>query len=243
MEVAEGVHRLPGGVVNFYLVVDRGGFVLVDAGVPGDWDLLGGVVRSLGSTPDGLEAVLLTHAHPDHTGFAERARSTTGAAVRVHEADAAVARSGKPPKNERGLSAYLLKREAYRTAISLVRRKGSKIVPIAEVATFADGEMLDLPGRPRAVHLPGHTAGSSALFLEERGVAITGDSLVTRNPLTGRAGPQISPAGLNQDSDQALRSLDRLATLPARVLLPGHGEAWTNGATEAVRLAKAAGPS
>jgi glyoxylase-like metal-dependent hydrolase (beta-lactamase superfamily II) len=56
-----------------------------------------------------------------------------------------------------------------------------------------------------------HAPGSAALFLESRRVLLTGDSLVTRNPLTGRIGPQIMPAGLNSDSSQALRSLDNLA--------------------------------
>jgi glyoxylase-like metal-dependent hydrolase (beta-lactamase superfamily II) len=34
-----------------------------------------------------LEAVLLTHAHSDHTGFAERARAESGARVWTHRAD------------------------------------------------------------------------------------------------------------------------------------------------------------
>ena len=36
------------------------------------------------------------------------------------------------------------------------------IVPIAEVSTFGDGETIDVPGRPRAVHAPGHTEGSAS---------------------------------------------------------------------------------
>src|SRR5260370_2160927 len=36
-EVAPGIHRLTGGVVNFYLVEQSGGLTLVDAGTPGDW--------------------------------------------------------------------------------------------------------------------------------------------------------------------------------------------------------------
>jgi glyoxylase-like metal-dependent hydrolase (beta-lactamase superfamily II) len=61
--------------------------------------------------------------------------------------------------------------------------------------------------------------------------------------LTGRVGPQIGPDGLNHDSDQAMRSLDRLAGLPADLVLPGHGEPWTDGIAEAVRLARLAGRS
>ena len=93
------------------------------------------------------------------------------------------------------------------------------------------------------VHLPGRTPGMSALFLEDRGVVLTGDALVTRNPLTGRRGPQIAPSGFNTDTNQAMRSLDTLGGVTADLVLPGHGEPWTEGVAEAVRLAKLAGRS
>jgi len=51
------------------------------------------------------------------------------------------------------------------------------------------------------------------------------------------------PSGLNRDTPQALRSLAALDWVAADVLLPGHGEPWTEGVAEAVRLARAAGRS
>jgi glyoxylase-like metal-dependent hydrolase (beta-lactamase superfamily II) len=243
MQVTEGVHRLTGGVVNFYLIEEGGRLLLVDAGAPGDWDRLVRGVADLGRGLDSLEAVLLTHAHSDHIGTAERARTTAGVPVWVHRDDEAMARSGKAPKNDGKTRSYLLRAEFYRTLFSLARRGATRIIPVAEVATFGDGEVLDLPGRPRAVHAPGHSPGSSALLLEGRRILLTGDVLATRNPLTGRPGPQIMPSGLNADTPQALRSLAALDGVPAEVLLPGHGEPWTGGTAEALRLARAAGPS
>jgi glyoxylase-like metal-dependent hydrolase (beta-lactamase superfamily II) len=243
MQVQEGIHRLTQGAVNFYLIEEGGRLLLVDAGAPGDWDLLVRTVADLGRRLDDLEAVLLTHAHADHIGTAERARTTTGARVWVHQADAAMASEGTPPKNDGKARSYLLRTEFYRTTFSLMRRGASRIIPVKEVATFADGETLDLPGRPRAVHAPGHTVGSAALLLEGRRVLLTGDVLATRNPLTGRVAPQIMPSGLNRDTAQALRSLAALDGVTADLLLPGHGEPWPEGTAEAVRLARAAGPS
>lgn len=243
MQIGEGVHRLTPGVCNFYLIEDGGKLVLVDAGAPRDWDLLVQTLPALGRRLEDLEAVLITHAHSDHTGFAERARTTTGAPVWIHQADAAVAKGAKPGKNDGKARSYLLRVEFYRTLFSLTRRGATKLIPIREVSTFADGEMLEVPGRPRVVHAPGHTPGSAALLLEGRRVLLTGDVLATRNPLTGRVGPQIMPSGLNRDTPQALGSLDVLDRLPADILLPGHGEPWTEGAAEAARLARAAGPS
>jgi glyoxylase-like metal-dependent hydrolase (beta-lactamase superfamily II) len=243
MQVKEGIHRLTQGVVNFYLIEEGGKLLLVDAGAPGDWDLLVRAVADLGRGLDDLEAVLLTHAHADHIGTAERARSTAGAPVWVHEADAGMATTGRSTKTDGRARSYLLRVEFYRTLFSLARRGATRIVPVREVATFTDGETLELPGRPRAVHAPGHSPGSAALLLEGRRVLLTGDVVCTRNPLTGRLGPQIMPSGLNADTPQALRSLAALDGVPADVLLPGHGEPWTDGAVEAVRLARAAGPS
>jgi glyoxylase-like metal-dependent hydrolase (beta-lactamase superfamily II) len=243
VQVGEGVHRLTAGVCNFYLIEDGGRLVLVDAGAPRDWDLLVRTLATLGHGLDDLDAVLITHAHSDHTGFAERARSTAGAPVWIHQAVAAVAKGAKPGKNDGKASSYLLRVEFYRTLFSLARRGATKMIPIREVSSFADGETLQVPGRPRVVHAPGHTPGSAALLLEGRRVLLTGDVLATRNPLTGRVGPQIMPSGLNRDTPQALRSLDVLGEIPADVLLPGHGEPWTDGAAEAARAAKVAGPS
>jgi glyoxylase-like metal-dependent hydrolase (beta-lactamase superfamily II) len=243
VQVAQGVHRVTGGVCNFYLVEEGGRLLLVDAGAPRDWDLLVRTLPALGRRLEDLEAVLVTHAHSDHTGFAERARSTTAAPVWIHEADAAVAKGAKPQKNDGRASRYLLRVEFYRTLFSLARRGATRLVPVEEVSTFGDGETLQLPGSPRVVHAPGHTPGSAALLLEGRRVLLAGDVLATRNPLTGRDGPQIMPSGLNRDTPQALRSLDVLERVPADVLLPGHGEPWTQGAAEAARLARVAGPS
>jgi glyoxylase-like metal-dependent hydrolase (beta-lactamase superfamily II) len=231
------------GVCNFYLVEEAGKLVLVDAGAPRDWDLLLRTLATIGRGPGDLDAVLITHAHSDHTGFAERARTSAAAPVWIHEADAAVAKGAKPGKNDGKASSYLLRVEFYRTTFSLVRRGATRMIPIAEVSTFADGETLDVPGRPRVVHAPGHTPGCAALLLEERRVLLSGDVLITRNPLTGQVGPQIMPSAFNRDTPQALRSLDALEAVPADVLLPGHGEPWTEGAGVAARLARQAGPS
>ena len=138
---------------------------------------------------------------------------------------------------------YLVRLEAYRTLFGLMRGGGSRIVPVAEVSTFADGETIDVPGRPRAVQAPGHTAGSCAVFFEATSALCSGDALVTRNPLTGRRGPQIMPSGLNQNSKQALESLALLEETRASVVLPGHGEPWRQGIDAAARAARAAGMS
>jgi glyoxylase-like metal-dependent hydrolase (beta-lactamase superfamily II) len=243
MEIAPGVHRLTNGISNWYMFEDGGKFVLADAGATRDWRLLLSTLQTLQQPLESVEAILLTHAHSDHTGFAEQARSEAGTTVYVHDADAEVAKTGKPPRTDGSYVPYLLMRESYRTLFGLMRHGGLRIIPVKEVSTFADGEMIDIPGHPRVVHMPGHTAGSAALWFESRSAVCTGDCLVTRNPMTGRRGPQIMPASLNVDTNGALNSLAALERVSAELVLPGHGEPWKHGAAEALRLAKLMGRS
>ena len=91
IEVAPGIRQLTNGISNWYLVDEGGSVTLVDAGKPADWAQLLSALRTLGRTLDAVDNVLLTHAHSDHTGFAERARAEAGATARVHVADAAAA--------------------------------------------------------------------------------------------------------------------------------------------------------
>ncbi len=241
MEVAPRVHRLTKGIVNWYLIEDGGKLTAIDAGAPHDWGHLLETLSALGRSLDDLEAVLITHAHRDHIGCAERIRTSAGASVRVHQADAPVALGGKAGKPERSLAHYLLKAQMWRTVLSLVPRGAGRLVPVREVSEFGDGETLDVPGRPTVAHTPGHTPGASALHLADRGVLFTGDGLVTMNPLTGRLGPQICPGGFNTSSQQAMDSLTRLEGLSASTILPGHGEPWTGGVGDALRLAREVG--
>ncbi len=247
MQVSEGIHRLTRGVTNFCLISESGKYTLVDAGTPADWAFFSRSLAELGGKLDDLDAVLLTHAHSDHTGFAERARTEAGARVWIHRADEEAARTGKAGKHDGKITSYLFRAAFYRTTFSLLRRGGGRMIPIAEVSAFADGEVIDVPGRPRAVHAPGHTPGhtpgSAAILLEGRRALLTGDVMATQNPLTGRLGPQIMPSGLNTDTGQALASLDALRGIDADLLLPGHGDPWTQGVAEAVQKARAAGPS
>lgn len=110
---------------------------------------------------------------------------------------------------------------------------------LSAAEAMKDGEILDVPGRPHVVHVPGHTPGEVALFLPERGVLLSGDTMVTLDLFSGRAGgPQLPHRLLNGDDLAARRSLDRLRELGRVTMLPGHGPAWTGLAAEAIESAR-----
>lgn len=243
MEVTSGIHRLTRGIANFYLIEQDSGLLLVDAGTPHDWGLFTSAVADLGYDLTDLDAVLLTHAHADHTGFAESARTTADSRVWIHHDDEHAVTTGEVAKPEGGIGRYIFKAQMYRTMLSLGRRGASKVVPVREVSTFADGDLLDVPGKPRVIHAPGHTRGSCALYLETKRTLLSGDVLATWNPLTGRSGPQIMPSAMNVDTTQAIDSLDALSGIPGQLLLPGHGDPWQGDLNSAISKARSAGRS
>jgi glyoxylase-like metal-dependent hydrolase (beta-lactamase superfamily II) len=237
--------RVGDGLVNFYVVVEGSALTLVDAGLPGHWRQLEAALGGIGRSVQDIRAVLVTHGHPDHFRLAERLRETAGADVWVHALDASILTSAhinRWPRPERGLLRYVgYGPRIFRGPLNLVRRGGLLIRAVQAVRTFQGGELLDIPGRPRAVHIPGHTRGSAAFVFEERGLVFTGDALVTIDDLTGGVGPRVLCRAFTQSSQQALTSLDRLRGLAADLLLPGHGEPWHGAPSDAVRIARQAG--
>jgi len=235
--VATGVHRLGTRLVNLYLVEEEGRFTLVDAGLPGYFGQVPAALDELGADLHDVEAVVLTHAHPDHVGIAERMRTEAQARVYVHESDAQMARTAKAPPPGGSIVTYLW-RPATLRLIAHFAANGVRTPRIADVATFTDGDVLDVPGRPRVIATPGHTYGHVALHFADRGVLCTGDAMCSTNPFTGRQGPQLMPSALNTSGEQALASLDRLEDVDADQLLFGHGDPWTGGARAAVERAR-----
>lgn len=242
-EVASGVHRAGSALVNWYLIEDGGKVTLVDAGLPGYWPALDEALAAMGRSRGDVEALVLTHGDSDHVGFAERLRAETGARVLVHPDDVEITTTRKQKKTEAGVGtlAELRRPAAWRILAEIVRNGGARVPPVAEVETYADGDVLDVPGRPRVVHTPGHTNGHCVVHLADRGVLFAGDALCTYHPLRGTRGPQLMPRAFTTDTERALASLDRIAPLDAATLLPGHGEPWTEGAAAAVERARAAG--
>ena len=112
---------------------------------------------------------------------------------------------------------------------------------IAEVADLQADGTLDVPGRPRIIHTPGHTHGHVALHFADRDALIAGDAVVTLDPYTAKTGPRLVARAATADTERALASLDALSATGARTVLTGHGEPWTEGVEAMVREARAAG--
>jgi glyoxylase-like metal-dependent hydrolase (beta-lactamase superfamily II) len=242
-DVAPGIHRIEDAYTNWYLIDDGGRLTIVDTGVPTSWQSLHEALSELGRRPDDIEAVVLTHAHFDHVGFAERARKELGVPVYVHENDVPLTRHPWRYDFERLPLRYLgTQVKALPIVASLVRNRAWLAPPIAEVQRFEDG-ILPVPGSPRVLFTPGHTLGHCSLHLPDRDTVIAGDAFVMLDPYTARRGPCIVAGAATADSARDLATLEAIAATGATTVLTGHGEPWRGGAAAAVELARAAGPA
>jgi glyoxylase-like metal-dependent hydrolase (beta-lactamase superfamily II) len=236
MEITKGLHRIGSDIVNSYLVVDGGGVTIIDAGLPRFWNLLNRELARLGLTIDDVRALILTHGDSDHIGFAGRLSREKGIAAYLHPADNERARlevkkpnSGWGPVKIGPLAGFLW----YSTL-----EGGLRIPPAGKLQPVEDGQVLDVPGKPRIIHVPGHTPGSIAVHVAAVDALFIGDTMTTRNVLTGVTGPK--PAPFTLQPEQALASLGHVSDVDATWVLPGHGPAWNGGVAEAVRLTQAA---
>jgi glyoxylase-like metal-dependent hydrolase (beta-lactamase superfamily II) len=241
-QVADGVFRAEGSHTNFALVVDGADVTIIDSGYPKDRDLVDAAVTQIGRTLADVHALVLTHAHVDHKGSAERLRRDHAVPVHCHTDEVRLARG----EITQQISLWELRKawrpNVFRFALNAIRRGGLNPEHVTEVTTYVDQETLDVPGHPVAIFTPGHTQGHCSIHLPDRGVLVTGDALVTIdlwNPK--RVGPQVVRREFNHDHAQTIASLDRLAGLEADVLLPGHGKVWRGAPSMAVALAQQTG--
>jgi glyoxylase-like metal-dependent hydrolase (beta-lactamase superfamily II) len=226
MEVASGIHRLGSRLVNWYLVEEGSELTLVDTGFPRHRRILDAKLAEMGRCREDIKAVVITHSHVDHTGFANQ--------LAVDDTDVYVDRADAVHGSRRFPPLHLYARPTSWGLLYEGIRDGMAFTPrISRTRIMHDGDRLDIPGRPRAVHLGGHTPGSTAVVMEDRGVVFTGDNLVTLDPYTRRTGPQLMLCGVQHDETEARDALEKLATADAQILLPGHGDPWTDGARSA----------
>jgi glyoxylase-like metal-dependent hydrolase (beta-lactamase superfamily II) len=213
--------------VLVYALEMGSGVALVDAGwdTADAWEALTAGLASIGAAVDNVEAVVVTHIHPDHYGLAGRVRAESGAWIGLHPADASLLRDRYEDvdglvASMRGLLTVCgtpADRLPDLTEASMQVRSFVSMAPPDRL--LGDGELLDLAGWDlRTIWTPGHSPGHLCLYSDERKVLLSGDHVLPRiTPNISFHSQQVpNPLG------DYLDSLDRLRLLEPEEVLPGH---------------------
>lgn len=240
-EVGPGVHHARAKHVSWTLVIEGDNVTLVDTGYPGDRERLFRSLELIGRRLSNVDVVVLSHGHPDHLGSAEHLRSAYDVPVLAHEDEVPNASGARIEQvSERTLLRQAWRPTVLRWSLDILRLGATRVERVSELRGFGE-ETLEVPGRPVAVHTPGHTSGHCSLHLPNRGVLLAGDAMMTEHAVGRDAGPQLLPAFFNTDTGLARQSLERLRPLVADVVVPGHGPAFRGTPARAVELAVAHG--
>ncbi len=234
--VTDSVHFAQTELVNWTLVTDGTGVMLIDAGFPGSRDDVLDSLRQLGFGIDDVRAILLTHAHIDHFGSAIWFAKTHGTSVYCHADEVGHAkREYLEQASPADLAARIWQPRWLKWSVAITRKGALVRDGIPTTRALTEEVASALPGAPMAIPSHGHTSGHCSFVVD--GVLVSGDALVTGHPVSTRKGPQLLPDLFNHDQKGCVRSLAALEMLDTDVLLPGHGPLWYGPVREAAEQA------
>ena len=221
--VTEGVFQVRAIGTRVTVLVDGGQALLVDAGMRGSAAMIAGGLEAIGISMNMVRTLVITHHHPDHAAGAAELVAGRDISVMAHRSEANIIAGREQMPNP--IRNRLMARLAT-PVIDLVA--GS---PLEVDVELEDGDAIPFPSPVRVVHLPGHTAGSIALFLPDKGLLIVGDALQYK------FGLKLNPpaAGVTKDIKQAMASLNKLLDLDFDVICFSHFPPMRTGAHAALR--------
>ena len=220
--VIEGVHVVPMGMANAFLVEGDDGLILIDAGYPGKEEAVFGAIRWLGRSPDQLKHLIFTHGHPDHIGSAAAIVRETGARTYMHPLDIPMAVSGGPFRPMRGAPGLL-----GQLMCKLFYHPDERLEPVAIDQPLTAEEILPIAGGFDVIHTPGHCAGQVALLWRTGRMLFTGDVCMNIMGLG-------DPVGF-ESLKEGRASQRKLASLSFDAAGFGHGVPIAHGASTRFR--------
>jgi glyoxylase-like metal-dependent hydrolase (beta-lactamase superfamily II) len=225
-EPSPGVFFVEGPASNWIVVRDETGFMLIDSGYPSDRPLVLESIRRLGLRPADARAMLITHGHVDHTGSAAYFSETYGTPILCAPEELAHVQGREKHQVTFGqVIVRAWRPRVLRWMVHVIRAGALKGKPATSAQAWSTDTLSNLPGRPEALLLPGHTPGNAAILLPEATVIAVGDSFVSGHPLSRKDGPQMLHPMFHTDPAAALAATRGLNGLDASVVLPGHGPA------------------
>jgi len=222
MKIVDNVEMLEitgmqGGNLHPVLIWDEDDVVLVDAGLPGQFELIQAAVEQAGLSLDKVTKIILTHHDVDHMGNAKLI-SKLGAKILAHEKEAPYIQGDLPsPKLSKMEERLKDLSEQERMFYDRIKSYFPDLyVHVDEL--LHEGDLLPVCGGIEVVYTPGHTPGHISLLLKESNVLITGDAANASNGMMTGPNPRQT-----LDMPKAEESLEKLRRLNPDFIITYHG--------------------
>jgi glyoxylase-like metal-dependent hydrolase (beta-lactamase superfamily II) len=191
---------------NHVVLRSDAGCVVIDSGYDKHVPLMLALIASrMGLDGRPLAKLVNTHCHSDHVGGNAALRRAYGCNIPVPAGEAPLIDAW----DERALLYEYADQRAERFAVDEILEPGS-------THTWGDIEW-------RALAAPGHAMGALVFFNDEHRILISGDAL-WQNGYGIVMPPELDPGAL----PATRATLEMIATLDARCVVPGHGEPFTD---------------
>ncbi len=192
--------------INVYLLIGKR-IILIDTGINGSEKIIFDYIEDIGRSVKEISHILLTHAHPEHTGAVSLIKEKTQCKVGLHV-------------NEKEFLYDEGKKENY-PFFNWDKYDYQKF----EIDFLInDGDILDLDEKLRikVIHTPGHTRGSVSFLLQQDNALFTGDAI-----------PSSRTYPIFESWKEGIYSLEKIENLPyPKYILPSRDEFFMNESTQ-----------
>jgi glyoxylase-like metal-dependent hydrolase (beta-lactamase superfamily II) len=215
---------------NVYMIEGPEGNMLIDSGgnTADAYNALGTDLKNYGFIIKDIKQIVITHAHPDHTGLATRIASFSGAGININEIEANDLRfryekydefvaenleilkaSGVPPEEASQLN-HMLPKEF--------------MMPVNATALLKEGDTIIFdPFEFVVIETPGHSPGHVCLYETKKKFLFSGDTVLQEITPNIGYNPQYGKDMLGE----FIKSLEKLYPLEVNLVFPGHGPAFS----------------
>lgn len=145
-----------------------------------------------------VKYIYLTHCHADHIGAVRQVQEKFGGTILIHRIDA---------------------ENLNNSAVTLTKVVGVPDIKLQADSRVDDEDLIHIGNLEfKVIHTPGHTAGSTSLYLAEHNLLFSGDTL-----FRGAWGRTDVPTASFEDIIASITN--KLIILPEKTIVyPGHGK-------------------
>jgi glyoxylase-like metal-dependent hydrolase (beta-lactamase superfamily II) len=215
---------------NVYMIEGPEGNVLIDTGgnTTDAYNSLGAGLKEYGFTVKDIKQIVITHAHPDHTGLAAKIAAFSGASIYINQAEAEDLRSRYEKYDEMiAESLKVLKSSGVPPAEALQLNHmlpREFMMPVNATSYLKEGDKIEFdPFEFTVIETPGHSTCHICLYEPRKKFLFSGDTVLPEiTPNIGYA-PQFDRDMLGE----FIKSLEKLYNLEVNLVFPGHGPAFS----------------